>query len=83
MVCGTPPDGRRTVNVPAAVSLAFGDEYIYSCHPDYYTDASDMELKTTCLADGSFSLTDLPVCIGKCNNISIVCTYNKYRVSHI
>ena len=66
MVCGRPPEGRRTIPVPELVNLTFGDVYIYSCNPDFFLPPPpEMKLKTMCLANGSFSLTPLPECIGE------------------
>ena len=75
-MCGTPPNGTNTVPVPAVVNLTFAEEYVYSCLYGYKPAASGMVMVTTCKADGSFSLEDLPICTSKsreaCNLVTIL-----------
>ena len=64
-VCGTPPDGTGTVPVPTSVSLEYEDSYVYSCQTGYEPASLGMNMVTECDENGDFTLTVLPVCVGK------------------
>ena len=58
--CGIPPS---TNNIsPPNVSLLYQDTYNYTCLTGYTTTGN---VDTECLANGSFSLVDLPECSSK------------------
>ena len=61
MSCGVPPDGTNTQEVPQ-VSLLYEDTYNYSCLAGYETDYGTV---TECLANGTLSLYNLTINVGK------------------
>ena len=65
MECGKPGDGTNTVPVPDGVDLVFGEKYIYSCLVGF--ELASPGVVTECTADGTFSLSDPPICTGKCH----------------
>ena len=65
VMCGTPPNGINTVPVPSSVNLVYQQTYEYMCLPNAELSPPDVNVTTTCLADGSFSLDPLPNCTCK------------------
>ena len=72
-MCSAPSDGSQTVEVDNSKSYLTGMTYTYVCNEDFAT-ADDVV--TTCQADGSWSLTSLPTCIG-----NILCFRCKHSLS--
>ena len=60
-MCGVPSYGTNTQLVPQ-VSLSYQDTYNYSCLTGYETNG---DITTECLANGSWSLSNPPVCNSK------------------
>lgn len=57
LLCGIPPNGTNT-EIPSD-SIVFQDVYHYVCEEGHETNDS---LSTECLANGTFSLVNLPNC---------------------
>ena len=57
VLCGIPRAGNNTA--APQISLSFGNTYNYVCLTGYETNDT---VVTMCLADGTLSLQDLPMC---------------------
>ncbi|XP_067947632.1 sushi, von Willebrand factor type A, EGF and pentraxin domain-containing protein 1-like [Watersipora subatra] len=62
VICGAPPDGTGTVEVPAATSIIYEQTYVYSCLPGYSPAVPGQNMIVTCTADGTFTPPDPIVC---------------------